>query len=484
MNPASNQTKPADEVAPPCTQPPPVERYLQGLRDGRQVYVAGKKTADVTKAAVFQPILKTICALIEHMGSHSMRAVDPKFALSLPRTKSQLADRALASEQLAERSYGLLGRLNDYTMSYLADMDSLRGVIAEADPAAADRLRTYVAYCLDNSPLLSHAVSHPQIDRSKGPIENGAVRVERVESDSVILSGTRMVATLAPLANELLILPFGPYSPHQADLAVFCAIPLNLPGVSIHVRPVETQPDDPLAPFDEPDAMVILDQVRVPIQRLFLCRDTQVANKLTSYHAPLAYLSALSRSLVRLEFMAGIARALLHAIGAADFPHNRQALGEAVIYLLSVRGLLSRAIDEARHDSTRQCFVPRMEYVYAGLLETASTAKHLARILCEHVGCGVLMRIDPRAVTDQSERSKLEMVCAGTDLSGQAKAALFRLAWSIALGPVGTRQLLFDNYAFGDPFSRRSNLALQYDWRPGFRQVQKAVTAEALAALQ
>ena len=451
------------------------EQYLESLRDGRRVYVAGQRVDDVTRFLPFAPILGTITRIIAAGSLRWTRALDPRFALRLPLTRGDLDERRRAVQDLAEHSLGLLGRLNDYKLSYLLDIYSLRSLLAESCPEGPARLARYVDYCRKENPILCHALTHPQVDRSRTPLENGAIRVEAVEDSGVVLSGARMVATLAPFANELMIVPFGTYQDEQADLAVFCAVPLNEPGVSLHLRPIDIRTDDLLAPFDEPDAAVYLDRVRVPRERVFLCRSVGAANKLFHYATPLAYFAALARAVVRLEFLTGVGRALLHAIGAASFVQNKVALGDAASDLLVVRGMLYGAMDEAEEDPLREYLVPKMEYLWAGLIKAENAARRAVQLILEQTGCGVLMRLDPTMITDANERSKLEGICAGPELSSSSKAALWKLAWSVGAGPVGARQLLFDRHAFGDFFSLRMHLGLRYDWRRGFELVQMAL---------
>jgi 4-hydroxyphenylacetate 3-monooxygenase len=452
-----------------------INRYLDSLHDGRRVYVAGKLIEDVRSIPAFLPILGTISSIIGDQGQSWTRAADPEFALHPPCARQDLEERYHATLEMAERTHGLIGRWNDYMFSYLLDFVTLRALTGSADPEAPKRLLDYADFCRRTNPVLSHAVSHPQVDRRKSPQENGALRIEEVRQDSIVVTGARMVATMVPLAHELLITPFGVYPMEHEDLVLFFSVPVNTAGISLHVRPLEATPHDPLDAFDEPDAMVCFEHVKVPKERVFLAGSSEVANKFFPHATPLSYFTSLCRMIARLEFIAGIARAVLHAIGAGEFPHNKMAIGDAAAEILAIRGLVRGAIDEAETDPVRGCMVPKIQYVWAGLLKGSVAARNISRIITEQAGAGVLMRLDPGAVDDSLEQMKLEPVCRGELLTGRAKASILRLAWSIALGPVGARQFLYDHYAFGDPFSLRSYLGSRYDWKPGFNQVQAII---------
>jgi len=449
--------------------------YLKSLRDGRTVFVAGTRVDDVTAVPNFQPILSTLCAIEDDGGASWSRATDPAFALTLPTTPRELAERGAASGALAAVSSGFLGRLNDYTLSYLLDLCSLREILSRAQPDAPSRIEAFLDHCRVRQPLVAHAISHPQVDRRRGSRENGALRVSAITPDGVVLDGARMVATLAPLANELLIAPFGLYAADDSDLVLMCVVPLNAQGLSMHVRPLDAAPGDPLAVLDEPDATVRFDHVFVPHARVFLCGDVAGANDLFTHSTPLAYLAALTRAQVRVDFIAAVGHAVLEAIGAAEFPQNKTVLGDAALELLSIRALLQCALDQSAWDPARACWSPSMPYLLAGLLKVESVAKGLTRLISEHAGSGVLMRLDPGVRSEGPEWRALEQIARGPGLSGAAKAALLRLAWSVALGPIGTRQLLYDRYAFGDPFSLRAYLGRRHDWSSGAALLDRAL---------
>jgi 4-hydroxyphenylacetate 3-monooxygenase len=280
---------------------------------------------------------------------------------------------------------------------------------------------------------------------------------------------------MAPLADELLIVPYGPYTEAQAQMAVLCAIPLASTGVSIHVRPLDTQFTDPMASYDEPDAMVRLDQVEVPLERVWLQGSAQVGTELFRYSTPFAYFTGLVRAVVRLEFLAALGHGILQSIGCAHFQQNRLALGDIAAELLSMKGLVDAAVERASVDPVRQAMSPAMEYVWAGLARCGAAGKRFLSLITEQCGNGILMRLDPSKIADSDESRRVAELCLGDGITADAKSSLLRMAWSLAMGPVGARQRMFDVYAFGDPMTLRTHVGTRFDWKPGFDLLQQAI---------
>ena len=81
----------------------------------------------------------------------------------------------------------------------------------------ADNVARYYEHVRDNDLFLTHALINPQIDRSRTSAEQedpflhlGKVRET---ADGIIVRGAKMLATMAPIAKEILCFPFGGVAP-------------------------------------------------------------------------------------------------------------------------------------------------------------------------------------------------------------------------------------------------------------------------------
>src|SRR5208282_6605404 len=89
--------------------------------------------------------------------------------------------------------------------------------------------------------------------------------------------------------------------------------------------------DNPLASrFDENDAVLYFDDVKVPWDRVFVSRDVAMCQK--QFHATPAHVfqnyQCQIRLMVKLRFLLGIARKIAMANGIDAFPQTRETLGQ------------------------------------------------------------------------------------------------------------------------------------------------------------
>src|ERR671928_125934 len=110
--------------------------------------------------------------------------------------------------------------------------------------------------------------------------------VVRETGDGVIVRGARMLATLAPLSDEIAVYPstFRGFQGDEQRYATMFAVPVATPGLTFICRegfdlsrPVW---DHPLGSrFDEMDCVAIFDDVLVPWERIFLYNNVDLYNR-------------------------------------------------------------------------------------------------------------------------------------------------------------------------------------------------------------
>ena len=105
------------------------------------------------------------------------------------------------------------------------------------------------------------------------------MRVVAEDEEGIIVSGLKMLGTSAVFSDEAWIGSMIPLGADQVSEAVTFAVPINAPGVQIWVRKsFELAAANKIdsyfsSQFDETDAVMVLDNVRVPWNRVFCFRD-------------------------------------------------------------------------------------------------------------------------------------------------------------------------------------------------------------------
>ena len=172
--------------------------------------------------------------------------------------------------------------------------------------------------------FLNHAIVHPPVDRHRPPDEvaDVYVHVERETDAALIVSGAKVVATGSALTHANFIAHRPPPIKTKAVRARCSCAAMNTPGREADLPAVlrddrrgDGQPvrlPAVAAGMDENDAILVLDNVLVPWENVFVYGDMEKSDTFFQHSGffPRAMLHGCTRLAVKLEFIAG-----LHAEG-------------------------------------------------------------------------------------------------------------------------------------------------------------------------
>ena len=134
-----------------------------------------------------------------------------------------------------------MGRTPDYLNVTFACFAGRSDVWARRGQRAwRANLVAYQEYMRDHDLSTTHALMNPQVDRTKPEAEQamGQVALHKVAetADAIVVRGARMLATLAPFADELLVYPGSDIRPQDGRYALSFAIPIATPGLRFICR--------------------------------------------------------------------------------------------------------------------------------------------------------------------------------------------------------------------------------------------------------
>ncbi len=230
------------------------EQFLEGLRDGREIWLEGERVEDVTTHPKTARMAKTLAGIydLQHSPEHrdkmtfeSPTSGEP-VALSylVPETQEDLLRRRGALEIVAQSCHGMLGRTPDYVNIQVTASRQLAHLYGLNDKRHGDNLRNYHEYVRERDLCVTHAFGHPQINRSLSiaelPDPYMAVGVVDHTSEGVIVRGAKLLATLAPFADEIFAPVYRPLRPDMEEDRKYCigfAVPVATPGLRFICRP-------------------------------------------------------------------------------------------------------------------------------------------------------------------------------------------------------------------------------------------------------
>src|SRR6476659_7168095 len=159
----------------------------------------------------------------------------------IPRSRDDLERRRRAIELTAALTAGMMGRTPDYLNVTFACFAGRADVWARrGNEQGAANLVAYQKLMRDRDLSTTHSIMNPQVDRTKPEAEQAAGRVALHKvgetADAIVVRGARMLAPLAPFADELAVYPGSDIRPQDGRYALAFAIPLGTPGLRFVCR--------------------------------------------------------------------------------------------------------------------------------------------------------------------------------------------------------------------------------------------------------
>jgi aromatic ring hydroxylase len=302
---------------------------------------------------------------------------------------------------------------------------------------------------------LTHTIVQPTVDRMTDPqIVGNRVTLHKVgeTEHGIVVRGARILATLAPFADEIAVYPALPMPAGTEAYALSFAIPVDTPGLIFLCRDSVSAPgahpfDRPLSSrFDEQDAFVIFDDVEVPRERVFLDGPVGIYNsiRLAGVAENLTNQTTI-RALTKLEFAYGLATRMAEAINDQS-PATAEMLGELLSYVEVTRSAVLMSAAHGRHVGDGVWFPdPRALMPMRSLL--ATWFPRVAEIITL-IGSHNLLATPSRRQLDDAELRPLldEFLHGANGVDAERRAALFRLAWDFAGSGLAGRNLLYERF--------------------------------------
>jgi 4-hydroxyphenylacetate 3-monooxygenase len=461
-------------------------QHAQSLNDGRQVFINGEIAGDVAEHPAFRRTLQTVEGLFDFAArpeNLELMTFEPPDASGtranriwrLPESYEDLVRRRRALEAWAELHAGFLGRSPDHVASCLSGMVMGLDVFEAYDPARAGALGDYYRFARDNDLFLTYVLINPQADRSKGPSEQRdpflSAGVVDQDVEGVTIRGGKMLATGGVFANEVFVTCIQPLREGEEPYAMSFATPMNAKGLKILSRRSyeEAAPsvfDYPLASrFDENDAVLYFDDVKVPWERVFVNQDVAMCQK--QFHATPAHVyqnyQSQVRLMVKMRFLVGIARRIAETNGVVGFPQVKELLGSLAAQNTMVDALVHAM--EVKGQRRGPYFVPDPHTLYSAQVLTQQLYAQVMVALRELAGGGMIMlpssikdfaSAELRALIDKTQQSPVG--------SSEDRVKFFKLAWDAVGSEFASRHTQYEMFYAGATFVTKGHSFRTFDW--------------------
>lgn len=467
-------------------------RYVASLKDGREVWIDGRRVDDVTTHPAFKDMIATLARVYDLQNAppyrDEMTFVDPESGVRtsvswlLPRSADDLKRKRRNSELWNELTWGQLGRSPDILAPYIISALHLKPAFSAVKNPHCDfgeNLENYYKHCLRNDLFLTHALGDPQVDRSTQPQNEArrvgeddeiALHVVEETKDGVIVSGGKQLSTAAPHSNECYVALSATFARRNDPRCVLAfSIPTSSKGLKILARePVSRWFGSwgyPLQMFDEQDCMLFFDHVLVPWDRVFMLYDSTPMVKMLgaaggSVNFNFLGWANLCRAYTRMQLMTTVATMVAEAIGVIEYREVAAKLGEMVTYCEVWRHAMDGVEHTAGPTEVGQWTLGPGRGLHIWFAQVSSRMTELLREIC---GSGIIMQPSENDLANPEIRAYLDRYMRGKDVDVAYKSRLFRLAHDLAASSFAMRQDIYEYWHGGDPNRNRINLLKSYD---------------------
>ncbi len=478
------------------------KQYIESLSAVTQraaIYLNGERVGDVTKVPMFQGPIAAVAEQYDMQHDPRYKDIltylspttgDPvSTACMIPRSKEDVIKKRQAYKLHTDENFGYMGRAPHFMLSLVTGWYMNRENFGRAGPEFAANAERYYEYVRENDLFLTHVLINPQIDRSKtsSEQEDPYIHLGKVKEtdEGIIVRGAKMLGTMGPLTEELVVVPFGGIAPGDHEYALAFSIPLDAPGLKLICREPFGHPkqhfDHPLSSrFEEIDCFAVFDNVLVPWDRVVVPGrpgSEDIVNGVARGGPMMADagVQTTSQMLSQMELCTGIALKLADSVGITGFLHVQEKLGEMILMLE-----LSRAAyygsEALAVEGPGGVWAPGGMGLRAFRLLGIQMYERMIEIIRILAGGGFFQAPTGADMDNPEIRPLIDAFMRGREgYSAEERLSIFKLAWDVAGDAFGMRAQQYVHFHGGDPIRLMAAHYLNYNKEPLLKIVERAL---------
>jgi 4-hydroxybutyryl-CoA dehydratase/vinylacetyl-CoA-Delta-isomerase len=286
------------------------KQYEESLRKlNLNVYMFGKKIENVVDDPIIRPSMNAVAATYEFSLMPEHEDLLTATSHLTGKTINRFCHIHQNTEDLVKKTKmgRLMGSLTGCCFQRCVGMDAINAlsmttydIDAKYDTSYYERFNKYLTYVQENDLTCDGAMTDPKGDRSLPPHKQADpdmfMHVVKETDDGIIVRGAKAHQTGAVNSHEIIVMPTISMREQDADYAISFALPSDAQGItyimgrqSCDTRKLESGlMDRGNRIYGGHEALVVFDNVFVPWDRVFMCREYEFAGQLVeqfaSYH--------------------------------------------------------------------------------------------------------------------------------------------------------------------------------------------------------
>jgi 4-hydroxyphenylacetate 3-monooxygenase len=485
--------------------------YLDALRSREdEIYIGGERVQDVTTHPAFANAAQTVSKLYDITSDPAQRdALTYKDGETgerynniwlLPKSRADLDARNRVHHAWARYTWGLFGRSPDHVAGWICGMACTPETVDPHNDGFAKNITRYYTQARAKDLSVAYAIVPPASVKSADSVVSGkqtslptsqwgaqaGLQVVGEKDDGIVVSGFKVLATGAVLADEILFGNFQALAQGNERFAATFALPVGTPGMKLLSRRpfaqlATSELDDPLAfRYDESDAVVYCDNVLVPWERVFTYNRVDTARAAfaeTPAHT-LGNVQAHIRLLWKLRLIVGVMKKVADANGILPVPAVRDMIAGIAMHTAMLEGLIEA--ENANPDKWPSGHVSQdRQAMYATMAWTTSVFPDLMRVVRELLGSHSFQQPADISVFDNPVTrdlySRFTLEDPGVAIN---RYKLMRLAWDLVGTEFASRHTQYEMFYNGAPHVAKNRVWHFFRW-----DVVDKVADEALARI-
>src|SRR5215813_6523199 len=436
-------------------------QYLETLKDNRQTFFEGERVRDIATHSVLGTCAERVAKGYDRWYSPEPNAVSP--LMTIPHSASELKERIPLTHAA--------DIVSAVTYQSIMTLTTAATRIADTLPEYAHRIRAYVEDAQRRDIRIVECITDAKGDRSRPPGKqddpDAYTRVVERRDDGVVIRGAKLHITGASLSHDLMVIPTKAMKPGEEAYSIACAVPVSSPGVKIVDTTYAPRHPDPRSfPVSSrihmPEGFVILDNVFVPYERIFLDGETRQAAIFAHSLGLWERLGGLSAMAEEADQLVGFSQLIAEANGLADVGHVKEKISEMIIHATLVRAALEAAI--ANCQITPEGAFPNELYTNAGKYHAAANYSAMVRHLHDISG-GSILTAPSIADLENEVTGPLVRKYLGTmnGVDGEYRARLFHAIRDLTADAYGGWKAVTNVQAGGGLYAQRIVTRRYYD---------------------
>jgi 4-hydroxybutyryl-CoA dehydratase/vinylacetyl-CoA-Delta-isomerase len=281
-----------------------VEEYLASLRSRSvRLFVRGKLVENPVDHPLIAPSVRTVAESYRLAADPAMRDLVVARSRFIDADVNRFTHIFETREDLLKKiqMQRVLGRLTGTCFQRCVGMDALTALFnvtfemdAKEGSSYHGRFLDYLKHVQREDMVLCGAMTDPKGDRRKGPSEQPDMYLRVVDrtAKSIVVRGAKMHQTGVVNAHEIVVMPGRTLAASEGEFAAAFAVPVDTKGITLVYgrqpsddRRMGCDIDQGNARYGGQEAVVLFEDVEVPMERVFMLGEAAWAGPLVEYFA-------------------------------------------------------------------------------------------------------------------------------------------------------------------------------------------------------